>query len=197
MKIGIFGGSFDPIHIGHLIMADSFYHQYNLDKLLFIPSYQSPLKNVEKRISNNQILELINLSISYNENYLVEDYEIKKEGVSYSIDTINYLSSKYDAEFYLLIGDDQFLQFRKWKEWETLLQKVHLVVARRDNFNYDEMINVAEYYTKMGFEINFLEAPFIEISSTFIRNCIRENAQFKNLVPEKAYQKIIEQKLYR
>lgn len=197
MKIGIFGGSFDPIHIGHLIMADSFYHQYNLDKLLLIPSYQSPLKNAEKRINNNQILELINLSISYNNNFLVEDYEIMKEGVSYSIDTISYLSSKYEAEFYLLIGDDQFLQFRKWKEWETLLQKVHLVVARRENFVYDEMISVAEYYTKMGFEINFLEAPFIEISSTYIRHCIKENAPFKNLVPEKVYQKIIEQKLYQ
>lgn len=196
MKIGIFGGSFDPIHIGHLIMADSFYHQYNLDKLLFIPSYQSPLKNAEKRISNKQILELINLSITYNENYIVEDYEIMNEGVSYSIDTINYLEEKYRAEFFLLIGDDQFVQFRKWKEWETILQKVHLVVARRNNFSYNDIIKSIEFYKEMGFEVNFLEAPFIEVSSTHIRNCIREDAPFKNLVPEKVYKEIIGKKLY-
>lgn len=197
MKIGIFGGSFDPIHIGHLIMADTFFHQYNLDKLLFIPSYQSPLKNSEKRIGNKQILELIYLSISYNENYIVEDYEIQKEGVSYTIDTISYLKSKYNAEFYLLIGDDQFLQFRKWQNWEELLKKIHLVVARRESYNYGEMLNVSEYYTKMGFEINFLEAPFIEISSTYIRNCIRENAPYKNLVPEEVFKKIEEEKWYK
>jgi len=197
MKIGIYGGSFDPIHVGHLIMADTFYHQYDLDKLLFIPSHQSPLKVSEKRISNKQILELINLSLSYNENYAVEDYEIQKEGVSFTIDTLNYLKSKYDAEFYLLIGDDQFLQFRKWKNWEELLKSNHLVVARRESFNYGEMVNVSEYYTKMGFEIHFLEAPFIEISSTYIRKCIKEGAPFKNLVPDKVYQKIVEEGWYR
>ncbi len=197
MKIGIFGGSFDPIHIGHLIMADSFYYQYKLDKLLFIPSHQSPLKNFKKNVSNEILLELLKDSISYNKNYETEVFEIQKQETSYTYDTISYLKTKYDAEFYLLIGDDQFLQFRKWKNWEELLKSIHLVVARRENFNYDEIMNVAEYYTKMGFEINFLEAPFIEISSSYIRNCIKENLTFKNLVPEKVYKKIIEDDLYK
>ncbi|HRP02638.1 MAG TPA: nicotinate (nicotinamide) nucleotide adenylyltransferase [Candidatus Kapabacteria bacterium] len=196
-KIGIFGGSFDPIHIGHLIMADTFFYQFNLNKLLFIPSYQSPLKNTAKIVSIEKNKELLGLAISYNKHYILEDYELTKKEISYTIDTIEYLLNKYNAELYLLIGDDQFFQFQKWKNWESILNNITLVVARRNCIDYISINKEIQLYKEMGFNVFALEAPFIEISSTYIRNCIQNSLPFKNLIPENLYNKILEEQLYQ
>ncbi len=197
MTIGIYGGSFDPIHIGHLTMAELFLSQYKLDKILFIPTYQSPLKENKKNISINYIIELLKSAIKYNDKFEIEDFEINKIEKSYTIDTIKYLQDKYSAKFFLLIGDDQFFQFQQWKDWSEILNLVELVVVRRTKYDYNTIITEIHKYKKWGFNINLMRAPFLEISSSYIRDCIANNIPYKFFVPDEIANIIKEKKLYQ
>lgn len=196
-KIGIYGGSFDPIHIGHLIMADNFYYQFELDKLLFIPSFQTPLKTIKKSINFNKIIEMLKIAISYNSNFLVEEYEINKKATSYTYDTINFLKEKYSNNLYLLIGDDQFFQFKNWKNWKSILENTTLVVAERNVIHTEELLIEIEKYRKNGYNVSNLDAPKIEISSTNIRNAIKNKFPYRNFLPAEVYSYILKNKLYQ
>jgi len=198
MRIGIFGGSFCPIHIGHLIIADFFLNELLLDKIIFVPNFKSPLKNDDYSIEKVHILNLINLSISDNPKLTIDDFEIKEKKISYSINTILYLKDLYkNSNLFFLIGLDQFLQFQNWYRWQDILENVTLVVAERNFKNHINISLEMEKYKNYKDKILFLKSPIVEISSSDIRNNIKNNKAFRYLIHPNAYHYIIEYNLFQ
>lgn len=199
MKIGIFGGTFDPVHIGHLIIAERFCEIMCLDKCLFVPTYLSPFKIEQNPIIPIEIrLKLLELAIRTNPLFEIEDYEIKSQQISYTIDTINFLQSKYPAdELYLLIGADQAKDFHNWKDYKEIMLKANICIARRI-LDYELNIFPFELYlNKDLMKVYKLSTPVIEISSTDIRERIKEGKSVEYLLPANVYNYIKENNIYK
>lgn len=185
MKIGIAGGSFNPIHIGHLIITEHFREQMNLDKVIIIPAAVSPSKinTSDEYLDAEHRLQLIKRAIANNPYLELDTYEIDKQGISYTIDTINYLKNKYPAEeLFLLIGEDQAIAFNKWKDWQHIAQMMQICVAPRNVYGFDyDAINAV--FTSIENKPVIINSPLIEISSTEIRKRMREGRSIRYLVP--------------
>ena len=192
MKIAILGGTFDPPHLGHLILADTVLKELNYDKVLFIPSKIPPHKNISGEVSNEDRLNMLKLSIEDDKRFSFDDYELKSEGISYSIKTLNYLYENYniDGKIALIIGADLIKNFHKWKEPEKISELANIVaVNREENDNLDKE-NIEKY------NIKIIIAPRIDISSTLIRERIKKNKAFRYFLNNKVYDYIISNKLY-
>lgn len=192
MKIAILGGTFDPPHLGHLILADTVLKELNYDKVIFIPSKIPPHKNISGEVSNEARLNMLKLSIEDDKRFLFDDYELKSEGISYSIKTLNYIYKNYsiDGKIALIIGADLIKNFHKWKEPKKLSNLADIVaVNREDNENLFKE-NIEKY------NIKIIIAPRIDISSTLIRERIKKNKAFKYFLKDKVYNYIISNKLY-
>lgn len=194
-KIGIFGGSFNPIHIGHLIIANFFVIEHNLDICFFVPNHISPFKtNENESIEDFHRLKMIELAIRNNPKFAIETFEIDKGGISYTFETILHFKTKYPlSELFLLIGYDQLKLFTQWKNWEIILENSFLVAARRNTNAFDKNLLPPKYQEK----ILYLENPIIEISSTQIRNYIKTSKSIDYLVPEEVKNYIKMNNLYR
>jgi len=187
MKIAILGGGFDPPHIGHLFIAIQVKEILNMDQVWFMPSYKHPfgkkLSRVEDRMN---MLTLLN-----NDFLKVSDHEIKKKGCSYSIDTLNDLSGQYpDNKFSWIVGSDNLKDFPKWKNWQEILEKYHLIVFPRDLKQGD---------FKQFRNITFLKRKDLfttDVNSTIIRNRVQTGKSIKYFVPDKIEKYIIKHKLY-
>lgn len=192
MKIAMLGGAFDPPHLGHLMIADAVLKESNYNKVVFIPSKISPHKNISGKVSNEDRLNMVKLSIEEDERFLLDDYELKNEGISYSIKTLNYIYKNYDIEgkIALIIGADLIKDFHKWKEPKKLSELADIIAVNRgDNDNlYKE--NIEKYNIKV------IIAPRIDISSSLIRERIKENKGFRYFVNNKVYDYIISKNLY-
>ena len=199
MKIGIYGGTFNPFHLAHKKMAVLFIEGFGLDKCLIVPAYQSPFKDVDNSIDKQHIINMIRLSINDNSKLGIETYELNKSRTSFTIDTINYLRSiNPDDELNLLIGTDQFLSFEKWKDWEIILKKVNLVIANRKDGNNTDLRAIAENYrTNYMASINFLNNDIIQISASNIRDSIKLNSDISDLVTIDVAEYIYKNNLYR
>ena len=192
MKIAILGGTFDPPHLGHLILAETVLKELNYDKVLFIPSKIPPHKNISGEVSNEDRLNMLKLSIEDDKRFSFDDYELKSEGISYSIKTLNYLYQNYniDGKIALIIGADLIKNFHKWKEPEKISELANIVaVNREENDNLDKE-NIEKY------NIKIIIAPRIDISSTLIRERIKKNKAFRYFLNNKVYNYIISNKLY-
>lgn len=192
MKIAILGGSFDPPHLGHLILADTVLKELNYDKVIFIPSKIPPHKNISGEVSNEDRLNMVKLSIEEDERFLFDDYELKSEGISYSIKTLNHIYKNYniDGKIALIIGADLIKDFHKWKEPEKLSNLANIVAVNR-GYNRNLFKENIEKYN-----IKIIIAPRIDISSTLIRERIKKNKAFKYFLKDKVYNYIISNKLY-
>lgn len=192
MKIAMLGGAFDPPHLGHLMIADAVLKESNYNKVVFIPSKISPHKNISGKVSNEDRLNMVKLSIEEDERFLLDDYELKNEGISFSIKTLNYIYKNYDIEgkIALIIGADLIKDFHKWKEPKKLSELADIIAVNRgDNDNlYKE--NIEKYNIKV------IIAPRIDISSSLIRERIKENKGFRYFVNNKVYDYIISKNLY-
>lgn len=199
MKIGIFGGSFNPVHSAHIELAKFFRNELFLDKVLLIPAYCSPFKNrSEYLVDDLHRLNMVNLAIEDISGFEIEDFELKKSVSSFTIDTIDYLVSKEpESEFYMLIGYDQWQSFHLWKEWQSILQKVKICIAGRIIENHSEN-SIAEKFSNenKNIEIIYLNSPLIDISSKDIRKRISSGKDLSDLLPEKVMKYIIENNLY-
>lgn len=188
-KIGIYGGSFDPIHIGHLIIAQSFVEQFDIDKCIFIPAFLSPHKSGENTFLHpTERLDIVKIAIKRNPKFAVNDFEIKSGKSVYTIETVKKLKTEYpESSFFLLIGSDQLLSFKKWYKYEELAKEVQIVVARR---MIDESNKILE--NKELDDIRALEliSPIIEISSTEIRDRVYEGKRIEYLVSRKIEKRI-------
>lgn len=187
---GIFGGNFDPVHVGHLITANRVLESRKLEKIIFVPAYISPFKTEIKSSPAQDRLNMLSIALQVNEQFIYDDYEIKKEGVSYSINTLRHFKKEYD-QLDLIIGMDNLVEFTSWKDPDEILQLCNLVVLRRTPIKSEHKTN--RFFDKAV----FIDSPLLEISSTDIRKRIKENKSVDFLIPEGVKEYILNNNLYR
>ena len=191
MRICLFGGTFDPPHIGHLLVAQTVFEEEKFDKILFIPAYNPPHKNVITPIENR--LEMLKIAIQGNPNFEISDLEIKRKGVSYSIDTIltlkKKINKKKDKLFYL-IGSDSLLELENWKNPQRLLKECQVVVAIRPGFRPSDIPSWILH------QIRFANIPRFQISSSNIRHRWIKNKTIRYMVTQPVWEYIDSHSLY-
>lgn len=191
MKIAFLGGSFNPIHKGHLSVANVVLNQLEVDKFLFIPAYVSPFKQNNLMASPTDRINMINLAIKEYKKMEIDTFEINKKGVSYTIETVEYLNQKYNEKPYLIIGDDLLKDFHNWKEYSRLKDLVDLVVLNR--LNDQEIDSIKK---DLSLKCIFINNTLFKESSTDIRDFIKDKKSIQNLVSDSVYRYIVERKLY-
>lgn len=188
-KIGIYGGTFDPIHMGHLITAELVKEIRKLDKVVFVPAYIAPHKQDEKTAPGKDRIEMVKLAIEGCRNFSSSNFELKKKGISYTIDTIREFKKKnYDVE--LIIGYDNMIGFHKWKDPDDIIKLARVVVLPRQSSDDPRARN--DYFDL----VEFVSTPHIELSSTEIRSRIKNKKPIQFLVPNAVEKYIYQQKLY-
>ena len=195
MKTGIFGGTFNPVHNGHLKIALDFKNKFELDRVLFIPNYISPFKkDVGDIAPAKHRLKMLQLALAEYPFFEIEDFEIKRDAVSYTIDTIRYLKGKYkDDTFLLLIGTDQAKSFDKWKDFDAILREVLIVIANRKVFDGKDKIPEISPVLKNAAR---LDNELINISSSEIREKVRKGESIVEYVPVEVAEYIVNNLLY-
>ncbi len=189
MKIGLFFGSFNPVHNGHMIIANYMLEYSDLNKIWFVISPQNPFKKKTNLLADYHRYELLNLVLENTSDYEVTDIEFKMPKPSYTIDTLTYLREKHPKkEFILIMGSDNLQSFKKWKNSEIILQNHELYVYPRPDYDGGELKNNAK--------VNFINAPLMEISSSFIRKAVKEKKEVRFFMPEKAYNYMREMHFY-
>lgn len=188
-RVGIFGGTFDPIHLGHLITTQYVLEQRKLDKIIFIPCYISPHKTNQNSSNPVHRLNMLRLAIEGIPYFELSDYEIRKGNISYTYDTILELKKTYHY-IELIIGYDNLIVFDKWNKPDEILDLAKLVVMKRIIDKDAEIKN--KYFDKAI----ILNTPTIEISSTDIRERVKNKLPIDFLVPKKVKEYIIQNKLY-
>lgn len=177
MEIGLFFGSFNPIHIGHLIVAQSALESALLQELWFVVSPQNPLKKNKNLLHEFDRLDMVRLAIEDNDRFRASDIEFHMPRPSYTIDTLTYLKEKFpDKQFKLIIGGDNLAIFPKWKNNEKILEHFGLIVYPRPGANPQELLSHPN--------VTYIEAPLLSISATYIRKCIRNEKSIRYLVPD-------------
>lgn len=192
MSTGLIGGTFDPIHVAHLFMAEEALEQCALDRVLFVPAPRPPHKEVSDLSPFADRLAMVRLAVTDNPRLDVTDIEARREGASYTIETVRAIRAELGEgePVSLIIGGDSLVQFRTWKDPERLLSEVELVVARRPG-SHDETVDAA-----IRDNARFLDMPLLGISSTNIRDRAREGRSIRYLVPETVRSYISEKSLY-
>ena len=176
MKIGLYFGSFNPIHIGHLIIANHVANNTTLDQVWFVISPQNPLKNEISLLNEHHRKHLIDLSIEGEKKLRTSNVEFKLPKPSYTIDTMAYLSEKYAQHaFSIILGSDSFSNIKRWKNFEMLLKNFEIYIYERPGFKVEET---------HGARLTILIAPLLEISSTRIRELIQLKKSIRFLVPD-------------
>ena len=192
-KIGLLGGTFDPVHNGHLIIAEYLRDHLSLEEIWFIPARCHPLKD-NVNISPPEIrYRMLQMAIANNPSFKSMDVELKREGVSYTIDTLNYLADKYRTlvpEFYFLIGMDIVNELPRWKDPQQILEKSRVIAFGRPGFKAEEAAKDFLPY------IQFIHVPLLEISSSLIRQRCQDGHSIRYLVPEEVREFIVKKKLY-
>lgn len=197
-KIGIMGGTFNPIHNGHLTLAEHAYREYHLDEVMFIPSGKPSYKSGIWIASDKDRLEMVRLAIEDKPYFSLCTMEIERTGNTYTIDTMEQLQREHREDmYYFLIGADSLFDLKKWHRAEELLRVTRFIVATRNHANMQDLHNVAEQLTEQyGTEISFLNMPNIEISSTDIRAKLREGKSVSTIIPKSVEEYIRTYELY-
>lgn len=190
MKIGLYFGSFNPIHTGHLIVANVMVESTELDEVWFVVSPQNPFKKSKSLAHEFDRIDLVNAAIHDNYHLKACDIEFNMPKPSYTIDTLTYLSERYpNKSFSLILGEDNLKSFPKWKNAEKILEQYSLKVYPRPGAQPSDLIKRPN--------VELINAPMIDISATFIRNSIKNNKSIKYLVPESVVELIKGKKLYQ
>ena len=195
MKIGIFGGSFDPVHIGHLIIAEHVLETFGLDQLLFVPAAQSPHKLNPPAATPKQRIEMLKLAIGGHSQFDVSPIEIDRGEISYTIDTLDGLSDIYPGhQMFLVLGADAIAKFDRWRQPEKILESCQLIVCHRGGYgspDFSALERVANETQLKMIKQHVADCPMIEISSSDIRNRISEARSIRFLTP-RAVEKYIQ-----
>lgn len=203
MKLGILGGTFDPIHIGHLIIAEEARNRFGLERIVFVPAAVSPFKAEIRSTSPLERLKMVELATENNDHFSVSRIEIDRGGVSYTVDTIREIRRMYGkhAQLFFIVGADAITDIQKWKEPDVILSECMLVVASRPGYPLDHMYEFLPEHTSDGKpacqRVVIMEIPGIGISSTDIRERIATGRPFRYMVPEKVWSYITETSFYR
>lgn len=206
-KIGILGGTFNPIHKGHIEIAKAAYEQYNLDEIWFMPNHIPAYKETYNLLSGDQRIEMIKLAIAPYTHFLTSDYEVKKEGKTYTYETMTSLKEKFpEYDFYFIMGADSLFYFDKWVHPEIITKLTKIIVASRNQASKDELQKQIQYLTNLfGNDVfhivDTLDYPY---SSTKIREGIqKEEYLLKNTfcmdngLKEEVFQYILDNNLYK
>ena len=198
-KIGIIGGSFDPIHNGHLETAEFVYQQLELEKMIFIPAYIAPHKIGMEYAPAEHRYQMTLLAIQENPHFCVSDIELKRKGVSYTYDTVKALHEYYGDEYdlYFIIGADSVAELDTWTKVREIMGLCTFVAATRPGFA-PEVQKVIEHFGELGrTKIKWLNTPEMDISSTDIRQRVQDHCSINGLVPAPVEEYIHQKGLYR
>lgn len=188
MKIGILGGTFNPIHYGHLILGEQVLGQLGLDKVIFVPSFRSPLKNNEGVISAVHRLKMAGLAVNGNPHFTVSDTEIKRRGTSYTVDTVRRVRRDHPGDkLFLIGGSDLISELPAWKNIDEILTMAKLVLAKRPGFGK----------RLSGKTFLKIKVAQVDISSSLIRGLVRQKHSIRYLTPDLVVRYIENNKLYR
>lgn len=177
MEIGLFFGSFNPIHTGHMIIANLVKETTSVDEVWFIVSPQNPFKKNKNLLHEFDRLDMVNAAIGDDYQFRSSDIEFSMPKPSYTIDTLTLLQEKYpDKKFHLIIGEDNLASFPKWKNHDKILEHFGLIVYPRPNVEKSNLVELEN--------ITMIDAPEVDISATLIRKLIKEGKSIKYLVPE-------------
>lgn len=189
MNIGLYFGSFNPIHIGHLIIANHVIEHTQLDKIWFVVSPQNPLKKSNTLLNEYDRLHLVEIAIKDNPKFRASNIEFSLPKPSFTVQTLAYLSEKFPNEhFSIIMGSDSYQNLPNWKNYEVILKNYHIIV-------YERPAHPIDSNTIPG-NVSVLQAPLLEISATHIRNMISKGMNIKYLVPNEVQKYILENKYY-
>lgn len=189
MKIGLYFGSFNPIHTGHLIVASYVANHTEMQQVWFVVSPQNPLKPSSVLLNEYHRLHLVHLAVEEDLRLKASDVEFKLPRPSYTIDTLTYLQEKYPQhEFSIVMGSDSFQNLPRWKNFEQLIKNYSFIIYKRPGFEVTETWNA---------KLVVLNAPLLQLSATEIRDNIRNNKTIRYLVPEKVREEIERNSYYK
>ncbi len=200
-KLGILGGTFNPIHLGHLIIAEAVRERYDLTKVLFIPSAHPPHKEGQELILASDRYRLVGLAIADNPFFEVSNIEMQREGISYSVETLKTLreTESEPSDYFFIIGGDSVPELRTWRNIEELAELCTLVVVPRPGWDIEqiatEKLGLPEWL-RQGLLHNLVAAPLIGISSRDIRDTIKRGQSIRYLVPRAVEEYILQHGLY-
>ena len=214
-KIGLFGGSFNPVHLGHLRAAEEIRELLSLDKVIFIPTSVHPLKQSSNIPDGKKRFQMLKLAIRDNPDFEVSEVELKREGPSYTIDTLKYYSNRYkNNQFYFIIGNENLASIDRWKQYEDLFRYSNFAVIKRPGVKSGKgnsplplklkrtfklkksQKDITIYEHKSSKKLIFLNIRGIRISSTRVRKLIREKKSVKYFIPNNLNTYILKNNLY-
>lgn len=197
--LGIFGGSFNPIHIGHLLLAEYIREEFKLSKIIFIPVGNPAHKNAGELELAHHRYNMAKLAIADNPFFDISDVELNRTGISYTSVTLEELSKIYpNEELFFICGSDSIIQFPTWHEIGRIFALSNIIVAKRPNVSQNKLDKmIYEFRKKYNARINCSEAPHIEISSSEIRGRIKKNLSIRYMVPQAVAEYIESNSLYR
>jgi len=214
MKWGLLGGTFDPIHFGHLRGAEEMMHIFNLNRIFFIPSSRPPHKLEADITSFYHREQMIRAAIDGNVAFSFSDVENQKAGKSYSVETVEYILNKYmeDLELYFILGQDAFQAITTWKNWEKLLLLCNFAVMTRPGYEQKELDSIfpKDFSARFAYDsaldgfrgptghvIYFRHVTFLDISSSRIREMVKKEQSVRYLMPESVLRYIVKNNLYK
>lgn len=193
-KIGLFGGTFDPVHLGHMVIAEAVLNELKLEKIYFIPTHKHALKSYKKITPPATRLKLLKLALEKYPYFQISDIELKNDDISYSIETIKKFREYEklpDSDLYYIIGFDNLNEMHLWKDYQMIFEIANIIVVSRSG-DFDDRL-VQKYKNK----IIMAKSPMIDISSTLIRQNIQKDKKWKSLAPPEVFEYITKNKLYK
>lgn len=190
MKVGLFFGSFNPVHHGHMILANYMLEFTDLDKIWFVVSPHNPLKEKSSLLADHHRLEMVIRAIGDHPKLKASDIEFRLPQPSFTINTLAHLSEKYpNVQFALIMGADNLLSLHKWKNYEQILEHYSIYVYPRPGVNHDELLSHPR--------VHLTEAPLMDISSTFIRQGIKAGKDLRYFIPLQTFLYLDEMHFYK
>jgi nicotinate-nucleotide adenylyltransferase len=192
LKIGFLGGSFDPVHFGHLLAAQDVYEQYQFDRLILVPAAQAPLKPKEVQSSLEDRLVMLRAAIEWDKRFEISDIELRRGGVSYTIDSVRHFRAMFpDDELYWIIGGDQLPRMNLWKDIEELARIIEFIFLERPGHPAKPTPEIP------GLRLHRCDGHLIEISSSELRDRVRRGLSLHYFCPQKVINHIEARQLYR
>jgi nicotinate-nucleotide adenylyltransferase len=208
-RVGLFGGTFNPIHLGHLRGAEEIGEAFHLQEVIFIPAALPPHKTKEKIIEARHRLEMVKLALQKNPRFSMSDVELQRPGKSYSIDTLRYFREKFQDSLYFILGRDAFVEIETWKDFQNLFSFCNFIIMTRPGFQKTSSLpgalipafqydpGASAWVHVSGNRIFFKEITFLDISSTKIRELIEKGESIRYLVPPEVEAYIKSQEVYQ
>lgn len=197
MRIGLYGGTFDPIHIGHMIVMENSINQMKLDRLIILPSSNPPHKKNKKKSPTNTRVEMVSISIKDNPKIVLSTFESTDNTIRFTHDTINYFKKSFpNDEIFYIMGEDSFLTINTWKNYKDMLNERLIIFSRTSTLEDSLLSKKVNEFKKINPNIFLLNNIALDISSTLIRNLKKEGKSIKYLVRDDILEIINERGLY-